>query len=102
MLHRSVARPARRSSIASSASASSRPLDASCSICTSHCAASNLARGCPSVVESRWRLLPGCGISRVLKREERPPMKKPYRIVSGASTPDRRELADWLAKDGQL
>ena len=32
-------------------------------------------------------------------------MKKPYKIVSGASTPDtpdRRELADWLAKDGQL
>ena len=58
--------------------------------------------GAPSVVEGRWRLLPGCGISRVLKREERPPMKKPYRIVSGASTPDRRELADWLAKDGQL
>ena len=29
-------------------------------------------------------------------------MKKPYKIVSGASTPNRRELADWLAKDGQL
>ena len=32
-------------------------------------------------------------------------MKEPYKIVSGASTPDtpdRRELADWLAKDGQL
>ena len=32
-------------------------------------------------------------------------MKKRYKIVSGASTPetpDRRELADWLAKDGQL
>ena len=32
-------------------------------------------------------------------------MKNPYKIVSGASTPDtpdRRELADWLAKDGQL
>ena len=29
-------------------------------------------------------------------------MKKPYRMVSGASTPNRRELADWLAKDGQL
>ena len=29
-------------------------------------------------------------------------MKKPYRIVSGASTPNRRELAGWLAKDGQL
>ena len=28
-------------------------------------------------------------------------MQKPYKIVSGASTPDtpdRRELADWLAK----
>ena len=56
----------------------------------------------PSVVESRWRLLPGCGISRVFNKEERPPMKKPYKIVSGASTPNRRELADWLAKDGQL
>ena len=29
-------------------------------------------------------------------------MKKPYKIVSGASTPNSRELADWLAKDGQL
>ena len=29
-------------------------------------------------------------------------MKKPYKVVSGASTPNRRELADWLAKDGQL
>ena len=32
-------------------------------------------------------------------------MKERYKIVSGASTPetpDRRELADWLAKDGQL
>ena len=29
-------------------------------------------------------------------------MKKPYKIVSGASTPNRRELANWLAKDGQL
>ena len=29
-------------------------------------------------------------------------MKKPYKIVSGASTPNRRELADWLAKDGPL
>ena len=29
-------------------------------------------------------------------------MKKRYKIVSGASTPNRRELADWLAKDGQL
>ena len=29
-------------------------------------------------------------------------MKKPYKIVSGASTPSHRELADWLAKDGQL
>ena len=30
--------------------------------------------------------------------------KKPYRIVSGASkrSPDSRELAGWLAKDGQL
>ena len=30
--------------------------------------------------------------------------KKPYKIVSGASksTPSSRELADWLAKDGQL
>ena len=30
-------------------------------------------------------------------------MKKPYKIVSGASTPDtpdRRELADWRAKEG--
>ena len=56
----------------------------------------------PSVVESRWRLLPGCGISRVLIRKERPPMKKPYTIVPDASTPSSRELADWLAKDGQL
>ena len=40
--------------------------------------------------------------SGVFKKEERPPMKKPYKIVSGASTPNRRELADWLAKDGQL
>ena len=56
----------------------------------------------PSVVESRWRLLPGCGISRVFSRKERPPMKKPYTIVPRASTPSRRELADWLAKDGQL
>ena len=53
-------------------------------------------------MESRWRLLPGCDTSRVLKREERPPMKKPYKIVAGGSTPNRRELADWLAKDGQL
>ena len=31
-------------------------------------------------------------------------MKKPYKIVSGASksTPSSRELADWLVKDGQL
>ena len=31
-------------------------------------------------------------------------MKKPYKIVSGASTsaPSSRDLADWLAKDGQL
>ena len=29
-------------------------------------------------------------------------MKKPYKIVSGASTPNSRELTDWLAKDGQL
>ena len=29
-------------------------------------------------------------------------MKKPYTIVPRASTPSRRELADWLAKDGQL
>ncbi len=31
-------------------------------------------------------------------------MKKPYKIVSGASksAPSSRELADWLAKDGQL
>ena len=29
-------------------------------------------------------------------------MKKLYKIVAGASTPDHRELADWLAKDGQL
>ena len=29
-------------------------------------------------------------------------MKKPYKIVSGASTPNSRELAGWLAKDGQL
>ena len=30
--------------------------------------------------------------------------KKPYKIVSGASKspPSSRELADWLAKDGQL
>ena len=62
----------------------------------------NTREGAPSVVESRWRLLPGCDTSRVLKREERPPMKKPYKIVAGGSTPNRRELADWLAKDGQL
>ena len=35
-------------------------------------------------------------------KEERPPMKKPHKIVSGASTPNSRELAHWLAKDGQL
>ena len=29
-------------------------------------------------------------------------MKKPYKIVPGASTPNRRELVDWLAKDGQI
>ena len=29
-------------------------------------------------------------------------MKKPYTIVPDASTPSSRELADWLAKDGQL
>ena len=40
--------------------------------------------------------------SGVFNKEERPPMKKPYKIVSGASTPNSRELADWLAKDGQL
>ena len=30
--------------------------------------------------------------------------KRPYKIVSGASKsgPSSRELADWLAKDGQL
>ena len=28
--------------------------------------------------------------------------EEPYKIVSGASTPNSRELADWLAKDGQL
>ena len=38
----------------------------------------------------------------MLKREERPLRKKPYKIVAGGSTPNRRELADWLAKDGQL
>ena len=31
-----------------------------------------------------------------------PCLKKPYKIVSGASTPNSRELANWLAKDGQL
>ena len=40
--------------------------------------------------------------SGVFNKEEKPPMKKPYKIVSGASTPNSRELADWLAKDGQL
>ena len=31
-------------------------------------------------------------------------MKRPYKIVSGASKspPSSRELADWLAKGGQL
>ena len=29
-------------------------------------------------------------------------MKKPYRILPRASTPSSRELAAWLAKDGQL
>ena len=29
-------------------------------------------------------------------------MKRPYRIVHDTSTASSRELADWLAKDGQL
>ena len=41
MSHRSRVRPCRRSSRASSASAFSRPADASCSNCVSHSAASN-------------------------------------------------------------
>ena len=40
----------------------------------------------------------------VFSRGVKPPMKKPYKIVSSASksTPSSRDLADWLAKDGQL
>ena len=29
-------------------------------------------------------------------------MKRPYKIVHDTSTASSRELADWLAKDGQL
>ena len=60
-------------------------------------------RGCPrrsgKLVATPARLWYQSG---VFNKEERPPMKKPYKIVSGASTPNSRELADWLAKDGQL
>ena len=42
--------------------------------------------------------MPDRGIGRVFKRKEKPP----YRIVGEEATASSRELADWLAKDGQL
>ena len=54
-------------------------------------------------MESRWRLLPGCGISRVFKQGgEATDEETVQEIVSGASTPNSRGLAERLAKDGQL
>ena len=62
-------------------------------------ATSAVLRPDPELVATPARLWYQSG---VFNKEERPPMKKPYKIVSGASTPNSRELADWLAKDGQL
>ena len=62
----------------------------------------NRLEAVPCSVEGRWRLQPDYGMGRVFKREEKPPMKKPYRIVPQASNASSRELAAWLAQDGQL
>ena len=66
------------------------------------CLQANVLEGVPDLVEGRWRLLPDCDIGRVFMKKEQPPMKRPYRIVHDTSTASSRELADWLAKDGQL
>ena len=59
------------------------------------------ARGCPrrsgKLVATPARLWYQSG---VFNKEERPPMKKPYKIVSGASTPNSRELADCWRRTG--
>ena len=56
--------------------------------------------GAPAEVERRWRLQSGWDISRVVNRQQKPPMKKPCKIVSRASTPNRRE-AGGLAGEGR-
>ena len=59
--------------------------------------------GDPGVVESRWRLLARPWYWSGGQEEGEATVKKqPYRIVGEESTASSRELADWLAKDGQL
>ena len=54
-------------------------------------------------MEGRWRLLPDCGIGRVfMKKGAATDEETLERSVVDTSTASSRELAEWLAKDGQL